>query len=92
MVQNQRNRASPKAPAQPSAGHRATADELRSDIDSGRTGEKVDHPDPAAAPLGSDAEAGGRATPRADIERARREELRREAFRREQLRRPPDTD
>jgi len=36
-----------------------TSDRIRSDIDSGRTGEKVDFPDPAAAPLGSDAEAGG---------------------------------
>lgn len=31
---------------------------LRRDIDSGRTGDKVDFPDPAAAPLGTDAEAG----------------------------------
>ena len=30
---------------------------LRSDIDSGRTGDKVRAPDPAAAPLGTDAEA-----------------------------------
>lgn len=36
-----------------------TTDRIRSDIDSGRTGEKVDFPDPAAAPLGSDAEAAG---------------------------------
>lgn len=36
-----------------------TVDRLRHDIDSGRTGEKVDWPDPAAAPLGTDAEAGG---------------------------------
>jgi hypothetical protein len=34
-------------------------DQLRHDIDSGKTGEKVDYPDPAAAPLGTDAEAGG---------------------------------
>lgn len=32
---------------------------LRFDIDSGRTGEKVDWPDPAAAPLGTDDEAAG---------------------------------
>lgn len=31
---------------------------LRRDIDSGKTGDKVDFPDPAAAPLGTDAEAG----------------------------------
>jgi len=31
-------------------------------IDSGRTREKVNHPDPAAAPLGTDEEAGGART------------------------------
>jgi len=36
-----------------------TTDRLRVDIDQGRTGEKVRYPDPAAAPLGTDAEAGG---------------------------------
>jgi hypothetical protein len=36
-----------------------TADRLRADIDRGATGEKVDHPDPAAVPMGVDAEAGG---------------------------------
>lgn len=34
-------------------------DQMRAEIDSGRTGEKVPFPDPAAAPLGTDAEAGG---------------------------------
>jgi hypothetical protein len=34
-------------------------DELRADIDRGRTGDKVDAPDPAAAPLGTDEEAAG---------------------------------
>lgn len=34
-------------------------DRLRSDIDRGVTGEKNPWPDPAAAPLGTDAEAGG---------------------------------
>lgn len=34
-------------------------DQLRHDIDSGKTGDKVDFPDPAAVPLGTDAEAGG---------------------------------
>ena len=42
----------------------AEAHRLRHDIDNGRTGDKVDAPDPAAAPLGTDAEAGG-APPRA---------------------------
>lgn len=39
---------------------RATTDQLRRDIDEGRTGEKVAEPDPAAAPLGCDDEAAGR--------------------------------
>lgn len=34
-------------------------DQLRHEIDSGRLGDKIDFPDPAAAPLGTDAEAGG---------------------------------
>lgn len=34
-------------------------DQLRYKIDSGATGDKIDWPDPAAAPLGTDAEAGG---------------------------------
>jgi hypothetical protein len=37
-------------------------EQLRAEIDSGRTGEKVGFPDPAAAPLGTDAEAGGHGT------------------------------
>ena len=36
-----------------------TTDQIRHAIDSGATGEKVAHPDPAAAPFGTDAEAGG---------------------------------
>lgn len=36
-----------------------TTDQLRNRIDSGRTGEKIAMPDPAAAPLGTDAEAAG---------------------------------
>ena len=36
-----------------------TTEQLRQRIDSGLTGEKVSMPDPAAAPLGTDAEAGG---------------------------------
>lgn len=36
-----------------------TTDQLRHRIDSGATGEKVPFPDPAAAPLGTDAEASG---------------------------------
>lgn len=36
-----------------------TVDQLRDRIDRGLTGEKVAMPDPAAAPLGTDAEAAG---------------------------------
>lgn len=38
-----------------------TTDKLRHEIDRGQTGDKVDWPDPAAAPLGTDAEASGNA-------------------------------
>lgn len=47
----------PKPP--PMTGGVATPSELRGDIDSGATGDKVPMFDPAAAPLGSDAEASG---------------------------------
>lgn len=36
-----------------------TVDRIRADISAGRTGEKVNFPDPAAAPLGTDDEAAG---------------------------------
>ena len=36
-----------------------TIEQLRADIDSGRTGDKVSAPDPAMAPLGTDDEAAG---------------------------------
>jgi hypothetical protein len=38
-------------------------DQLRHEIDRGMTGDKVDYPDPAAAPLGTDDEAAGAAPP-----------------------------
>jgi hypothetical protein len=37
----------------------ATPAQLRQDIDSGRTADKIPFPDPAAAPLGTDEEAAG---------------------------------
>lgn len=40
---------------------------VRDKTDRGELGDKVDHPDPAAAPLGTDEEAGGRTTPPEDI-------------------------
>ncbi|WP_375450709.1 hypothetical protein [uncultured Devosia sp.] len=36
-----------------------TTEQLRDRIDKGETGEKIAMPDPATAPLGTDAEAGG---------------------------------
>lgn len=54
-----------------------TADQLRAEIDAGMAGDKVAWSDPAAAPLGSDDEAGGRPTPREDIAKARAQEIRR---------------
>ena len=38
-----------------------TVDRMRADISEGRTGEKVNFPDPAAAPMGTDEEAAGTA-------------------------------
>lgn len=50
----------------------ATSLQLKDDIDSGRTGDKVDFPDPSAAPLGTDEEAGGMPTHPRDLQNARR--------------------
>jgi hypothetical protein len=48
---------------------------LRDDIDRGRTGDKVDWPDPAVAPLGTDDEAGGSCAPGEIVEQTRRVEI-----------------
>ena len=56
MAENRRN--SPDR-----TGKGANAQQVRDDIDAGRTRDKVDHPDPATAPLGTDAEAGGAPAP-----------------------------
>jgi hypothetical protein len=53
---------------------KATTDQLRDDIDKGRTGEKVCFPDPAAAPLGTDDEAAGSPTPAEQVAATRRDE------------------
>jgi len=45
-----------------------TVDDLREDIDRGLTGEKVAGSDPAAAPLGTDAEAAGTPPTRREID------------------------
>jgi hypothetical protein len=52
-----------------------TTDELRVDIDSGSTGDKVDWPDSATAPLGTDDEAAGTPPSRERVELALRQEL-----------------
>ena len=51
-----------------------TSDRLRRDIDSSRAGDKVDFPDPAAAPLGADDEAAGRPPSAAERKLAVRQE------------------
>jgi hypothetical protein len=48
--------------------------QLRDDIDCGRTGEKVDWSDPAAAPLGTDDEAAGTPPPAGAVNAARHRE------------------
>lgn len=52
-------------------GKPATVEALRGDIDSGKTGDKVDFPDPAAVPLGADDEAGGHSPNRPEMASAR---------------------
>ncbi len=51
-----------------------TAAQLRDDIDHGEAGDKVGFPDPSAAPLGTDAEAGGNAATREELKIARKAE------------------
>jgi hypothetical protein len=50
---------------------RSTTEQLRNEIDSGRTGEKTPGPDPAMAPLGTDDEAAGRPPSSASLELTR---------------------
>jgi hypothetical protein len=52
-------------------------DRLRKDIDRGLTGDKTDYPDPAAAPLGTDDEAGGHPPTHEELRIARQAEKRR---------------
>ena len=49
---------------------------LRHAIDRGRTGDKVSHNDPAAAPLGTDEEAAGTPVPAEAVAKALRNEIR----------------
>jgi len=60
----------------PTTEKRSTADQLRRDIDRGRTGDKVAWPDPASAPLGTDEEAAGTRLAPQDVEAARKAERR----------------
>jgi flagellin-like protein len=53
-----------------------TIEQLRADIDSGRTGDKVSASDPAMAPLGTDDEAAGTPPSPAGIALTRRLETR----------------
>ena len=53
-----------------------TSDRLRKDIDRGRAGDKTDYPDPAAAPLGTDDEAGGNPPSEEQLRIAREAEIR----------------
>jgi hypothetical protein len=55
---------------------RSTADQLRYDIDRGRTRDKVSWPDPASVPLDTDEEAAGTPLAPGDIDAARRTERR----------------
>lgn len=50
------------APERTGKSQNATMDQLRHQIDSGNAAEKVNYPDPAAAPLGTDEEAAGTRT------------------------------
>lgn len=52
-----------------------TTEQLRKDIDSGRSGSKIAYPDPAAAPLGADDEAAGTPPSAAAVLEARRHEV-----------------
>ena len=53
-----------------------TVAQLKADIDSGRTGDKVDAGDPGLSPLGTDDEAAGRPASPERVALARREEKR----------------
>lgn len=63
--------ASDKRPGAPGG---PTAERLRAEIDSGRTGDKVAFSDPAAAPLGADDEAAGHSPGPEEVALALRQE------------------
>jgi hypothetical protein len=53
----------------------STTEQLRNDIDAGRTGEKVAGSDPAVAPLGTDDEAAGMPPVSTSVELTRQREI-----------------
>ena len=55
-------------------------DQLRAEIDSGRSGDKIAASDPAAAPLGTDDEAGGAPPSRNQVAMVHRQEVGRRVF------------
>ena len=67
-----------------------TSDRLRKDIDRGRAGDKTDYPDPAAAPLGTDDEAGGNPPTEEQLRIAREAAIRRRPGEREETTRTVD--
>lgn len=69
----------PRRAAPTSNSASSTTAQLRDDIDSGRTGDKVDWSDPAASPLGTDEEAAGSAPSAGQIRETRARELARPA-------------
>jgi hypothetical protein len=67
--------------------------QARKRTDRGKTHDKVNFPDPAAAPLGTDEEAGGARTSEEDIARSEREREPRHPDRRPgEASAPPDND
>ncbi|MBM9594838.1 hypothetical protein [Roseitranquillus sediminis] len=59
----------------PPGGDASTTDRLRRDIDRGESGDKIGHSDPASAPLGTDAEAGGDSPTREEVRQAHEAEV-----------------
>ena len=53
----------------------ADAEQLRTEIDRGQTGDEIAWPDPAVVPLGTDDEAAGVRTDEAELHAARQSEL-----------------
>lgn len=61
------------------------SERLRKKIDSGQTSDKVEGSDPAAAPLGTDAEAAGTPTPRQAVDSAIQQETTRRPERKNEI-------